>query len=647
MIGINFIYDLRENLLEKKTFFLKSLDAVLPSPDCHSEVFLENSSYFLCSTRHNNYPVSCFSVDEFTIYIEGKIYGQDGAAIRKSLGELGKDLISNKKDVRKVLSEWLLVTEGEFIVVLLHNPSRRIFILNDIFSRLPLYYHISEEKLIISRNYRFISQLVPNKEFSRIAIAEYLLLGYSLGPRTFLEDINRLPAASLVQIDIEKGTVRQEIVYEFNFDSQEHRNRSAQRNAVELAKLFTQSCRERTVGQGTNEDSSYKSQEKNHQEKNATKGLNVLSLSGGMDSRAVSAGFHHEQIPFIAITWRDYRKKRKCEAESAQIVAQVCEAEWQLFQLQPASGKDVHRLLQMKSGQILLAKPHSLQYLDWIKQQYGSNINYFTGNGGDNILPDIGIIRKLRSADDLVEHIIRKNHHIPIEVVADLTQISEQEIRKHLKDYVMRYPEKQWDRKYVHFRIYEESFKRFFEGVDRHKLFFWNTSPFWSVRFFQYAMNCPDSQKSHRLLYTKFLNLLNSSVVRISYARNNTTVPISIVQNQYKIYQIINTIRRWPNPIRFVWKKIRKFRKSANISDKTISPPPDLISCMKEQVCNCDKISQYLSRRELENIIDSPSPLRRPEAVACLFTVISTIEYLTQDKSTIEDYPEANLDPFF
>jgi len=67
---------------------------------------------------------------------------------------------------------------------------------------------------------------------------------------------------------------------------------------------------------------------------------------------------------------------------------------------------------------------------------------------------------------------------------------------------------------------------------------------------------------------------------------------------------------------------------------------------MKEQIRNCDKIGQYLSQRELENIIDNPSPLRRSEALACLFTAISAIESLTQDKSTIEDYPEANLDPF-
>ena len=646
MTGISFIYDLRENLLEKKTFFMKALDAVSPSPDCHSEVLLEDSSCFLCSTRYNEYPVSCFTVDEFTICLEGKIYGQDGAAIRRSLCELGKDLINNKKNVKKVLSEWLLVTEGVFIVLLLHNPSRRIFILNDIFSRLPVYYHTSDGKLIISRNYRFISQLVPNKDFNRIAIAEYLLFCYPLGPRTFLKEINQLPAASLVQVDIEKGTVCQETVYEFNLDSKEYRNRSAKRNAAELVRLFTQSCREKTSGQGINGDPSHSSNAGSCQNKDGTHGLNILSLSGGMDSRAIGAGFYHEQIPFIAATWLDYQKKSQLEADTAKIVAKACEAEWKLFPLQFSPGKDVLMLLRMKSGLAPLTKPHLLQYIDRIKQRYGSAITHFTGSGGDLMLRDLRPPGMIMNADDLVEYIIKKRQVIPLEVVAALTQISEQEIRKHLKDHLLSYPENKWVQKFIHFLIYEQSYKRLHEGEDSRKLLFWADSPFWSVRFFQYAMNCPDSQKSHRLLYTKFLNLLHPSVVRIGYARNNTTVPISIIQDQYKIYQIINTIRRWPNPLRFVWRKIKRLYKSTDIYRRTVCPPPDLTNCMKEQIQNCDTINKYLSRQELEKLIENPAPLWHPEAFACLFTVISAIEGLVRDKSTIEDYPEANLDPF-
>lgn len=646
MIGINFIYSLRENLPEKKAFLVKTLDAVSPSPDCHSEVLLEDSSYLLCSTKHKEYPVSVFTAGEFTIYIEGKIYGQDEPAIRKSLCDLGKDLINDKKNVKKVLSEWLLVTEGEFIVLLLHNPSRRIFILNDVFSRLPVYYHISEEKLIISRNYRFVSQLLPNRDFCRMAIAEYLLFCYSLGSRTFLKDVSRLPAASLVQVDIEKGTVSQETVYEFNLDNKKYRNRSAQRNAAELVKLFTQSCRERASDYGVKRDTSHSTCAESSQNKDGTHGPNILSLSGGMDSRAVGAGFHHEQIPFIAATWLDYQKKSQLEADTAKIVAKACGAKWQLFPLQFSPGKDVLRLLRAKSGLTPLAGPHVLQYLDQLKQQYGSDITYFNGNGGDKTLPDIRPVRTIKNADDLVKYIITHNQVIPLEVVASLTQIPEQEICEHLKNKVVQYPEQQWSQKYVHFLIYERSFKRLLEGEDRYKQFFWSDTPFWSVRFFQYAMNCPNSQKSHRLLYTKFLNLLHPSVVRIGYARNSTTVPVSIIRDQYKIYQIITTIRRWPNPIRFVWRKIKRLYKSADIPRKTVYPPPDLANCMKEQIRNCDTISKYLSRQELEKLIENPSPLWHPEAFACLFTVTAIIEGLTQNKSTIEDYPEANLDPF-
>lgn len=627
ILGISLICEFG-GLEAKRTLFLQSLEKTIIGPDCKGEILLEDKTYILNCTKYEQYPARSFENDEFYIFLEGKIYGQDNSALQGQLNRLARTLFSGKEDAKQTLAQWLLQTDGEFVIFMLHKASGRMIIINDVFSRLPLYYYKSDRGVVLSRDLRLVANLIDNIEFDRMAIAQYFLLCYSLGSRTFLKNIQRVEPASLIRIDLKKASVRKEVVYEFNFDIKQHRNRSVRENAHELAALFIEACRNRAEPDART----------------------VLSLSGGLDSRAVGAAFAEADIAFVATSWLDDRRVSRLDVETAKQVAEALNAQWQLFELERASGKDVLKLLRVSSDLPTLGAAHAVQFLSLVKQQYGPNINFFAGHGGDRLVRDIRPWAKLKNLDELVEYVITRGRGLvlsglSIDDIAALTQIPKNEIAQELKNHFASYPEKKMCQKYVHLNIYGQAFKRLHAAEGRKRFFFWSTTPFWSVDFFKYVMNCPDNQKSNKRLYARFMSLLHPSAIQIGHAENRALAQTSFSKEQYAWWQWMRRIRRLPNPARFAIRKIKRLTTKPQESIRTFTHSDELIRCLQEQLNNCGTISKYLSRQAVENVIKNRHRYNG-EAIGMLFTITSVIEDFVCDKSTIENHLESDLDSF-
>ena len=167
-------------------------------------------------------------------------------------------------------------TDGDFVALLYHKETRDIVIVNDIFGRLPLYCYQTTDKLIVSRELRFIAHVMDRKRFDRMAVAQQLLIGYPLGKRTLLENIDRLPPATCIRISTARSRIHIAQVCRFSCESKSDGHASVKENARELTALFSRSCAARAVPIAQN----------------------VISLSGGFDSRAIAACFHKLGIPF-------------------------------------------------------------------------------------------------------------------------------------------------------------------------------------------------------------------------------------------------------------------------------------------------------------------------------------------------------------
>src|SRR5688500_16859238 len=187
--------------------FLKALDSRIYNDSYKSETLLKEGPYILGCTKYAGYPVKIFENSEYWVCLEGMIYNKENTNdqifgllnrifMHEHITETDKNIISNQ----------LLQTDGDFIIYALDKRDGNFVIMNDILGRLPLYYYYKREiELIVSRELPFLVSLTHDNNaggnrFDKMAMAQYLLLGFPLGNRTLLTDIYRLEPATILRI---------------------------------------------------------------------------------------------------------------------------------------------------------------------------------------------------------------------------------------------------------------------------------------------------------------------------------------------------------------------------------------------------------------------------------------------------------------
>jgi asparagine synthase (glutamine-hydrolysing) len=605
--------------VKAEQLFLSALDSATYNESYKRKILLEEDNYMLGSTIYPEYPVKTIDIGKFWVCIEGRIYGKQNAAVSSNeLDELLNCIFSYRSGEernRKVIIDWLLQTDGEFVIFALNKKTKDFAIINDVLGRLPLYYHYVEEKeIIISRELQFILYLTQNRaidvdRFDRMGIAQFLLFRHPVGSRTLLRNISRIEPGTLVTICNKNSEVKIESLYRFNFDKQEYASDTIKRNAENLVSLFSEACRKRA----------------NYGNKN------IISLSGGLDSRAVAACFHLNKIPCYASSRIDHSWTpslgKSPEADIAKKVASLFKIEWKNFDFIKPTAEDLVMLLNIKHGSSYLAFSFLLPFLDELKHEHGSSaLTIFTGHGGDIILADLTPKKKIKNIDDLISRIIRGRGFFSLSEIAALTEVKETEIVNELKHLLASYPENDLNRKYIHYLFYEIDFKFGFESEDINRFYFWSVSPFYAIPFFYYAVNCASRNKSQHNLYREFLMMLSPSAAAIS----NSNWGCSILSKKYKFLQFILSLT-------FRYRILRRIMKRIKDNHKGYTRGSRIIRCITYQINNCNAIANYLSRSKIERIVNNPSEYNRV-GIDNLFTVTSLIEKNRCDNGSIEKY---------
>lgn len=596
MPGLSFVYDSEQKVGHNENFFLKSLSSLIHDNNYTSEVLLKNNSCFLACTRYPDYPITTFENDQVWICIEGRIYNKESIQVNMELNDLLKEIYENRSD-DKIIS-WLLSTDGDFIIYAINKQTSEFVVLNDALGRLPVYYYFNDSQIIISREAQFILNLMSDLRFDNMAIAQYLLFRYPLGKKTLINNVYRLEPGALISVSNQSSKPKVQTIHCFNFERKVN-YKDINRSVDELILLFSEACKNR-ANQNNN---------------------NILSLSGGRDSRSVAAALYRNKIPFISVTMSDSSKKYNQDMEIAEKVANILNVQWEGYYLGPPKGKDLQKLLRMKSGLNYLAMSFILQFFEQIKIKYGSRVNHFSGDGGDKVLPYLGSSKEFDNINDLINYIISTKYVLPIDKVATITQIPEHKIIDEIRKNVLLYPEKDLNQKYVHFLLYERAFKWLFEGEDRNRFYFWSVTPFYSISFFSYAMNCSDEIKFHDRLYQKFISGLYSPVTKVEYTGSHGS------------HKSLNKY------INYISKRLKlKERNKDNKNDHSASNiNSNTIACIRDQLNNCTAICSYLSRSQLENILNSSYRFNKT-AIDNLLTITSIIDRLHCNESTLQKY---------
>lgn len=612
MPGLSLICDFKNNLNPNEARITRSLKSMVHSEFYQHDVLYHDNSCFLGLTRYNEYPFTIFQSQKYSIYLEGKIYDKKDSILKNELENLVEKIINGSSNSKKTIREWLLDTDGDFIVFALENNTKKFIAFNDALGRLPLYYQKTPNGICISRETRFITNLSNNITFDKMSIAQNLLFGYPLGTRTLVENINRLLPATIISIDFQESKIYFENIFTFNFDEKRNKSIPIKTIAEKLVNLFLEATKNRT----------------HYCEKN------IISLSGGFDSRSVAAAMHKQRISFTAVTFSNASLRQIHEAKIAEKLADIFSIPWRMFYVDSDTKRYERELLKIKNGLNYLGMSFILPFFKWIKMSYGNDLCYFTGDGGDKTLHDLNPESKIIDLDELINYIINKNYHFTLEEISILTNVKQTEFISELKSHILSYPEKEVNNKYIHFLIFERGFKWLFEGEDRNRFYFWTLAPFYSLPFFIYAMNCSEKIKNKFRLYKEFLIRLSPEASAVPHSDLRFPIKSNLKRSLFFTKNAIYS----KLPLRFL-KFYTKLRNLIITPRRTIEVSSHVETNnsynFNEQIERCDSIKKYFSIGELQKLKNT-----NEDKFAYLFTITSAMEQIEETKvanSTTQD----------
>lgn len=447
-----------------------------------------------------HYPIRSFAAGDNTVYFEGRVYATDRAPLDAELRSIAEQAFDDPVGMESRVREWIISAEGEYVVLIASPQRKELLLFTDPLGRLPLYYHADDSQLLLARECKFVQSLKPRPGYDPIGCAQAIWLGYPLGERTPFRDVIRAPGAMLLHVCFKSHPIRlkRSVLLTLNMDDKDTASRSGAQHASELVEIFESVC----TKWGSQPDVTQ----------------NIVSLSGGHDSRAVAAGLAKAAAPCVATTYLDSGGRARRDAAIAERVAEALGFDWNLLETPAPTQDDAERLIRFKDGLNYIGMAYILSYLDQIVARWGRGALYITGDGGDKVLPDLRPRPGIRSMDTLVEALARKHSHCQAHQAEAVMKLPPGTLVSEMRDTLSQYPEDTLPQKAVHYVVYERGRKWLFEGEDRSRFFLWHTSPFYSFSFFRRCMRVPDRLKRYNSVYREFLMKLSPQCAAIPVA---------------------------------------------------------------------------------------------------------------------------------
>ncbi|MFH0728325.1 MAG: asparagine synthase-related protein [Pseudomonadota bacterium] len=579
-------------------------------PGWNSRTYLEAAGCLALGRDYDGYPILVWENEKYHFYLEGYLYGLSRQQATQTVEGLAGTVFSSPLIAGR-LSAWIQETDGDFFIWMREKETGRSAFINDALARLPVYYFQGPAEVMLSRNMRFLTQMGVSA-LDRMGVAQHLALGHGLDGRTLWSGITRFPIASLLLIDPRDKRLSLTPLNRRNFSSRRNSRNTAAENASQLAELFCQAC-DRRAGLGE---------------------ADIVSLSGGLDSRSTAAGLAAAGRPFTAMTFSLPGYQQPLEVQTAKTVAAILGRPWRLVPLQAPTWADAGELLHIKSGLNSLGMAFILGFYKAIREAFGGRITHFTGDGGDYLLHAVIPLRPLNSEEHLVQAIFNANYIVwdrfwP-EDAAALAGVAGEDLYDALARSAAGFPEQTWRDKFLHHWMFSQITTVINEAQDRERHYFWTASPFFSPPFVDFALNCPDVQKSGYELYRRFIKVLSAQAAAVPYAPYGD----GLDSIKLKFIERLNRIKKgWPRQFK-VFKSMVK-------GNEDLSPRLKIIKAMDLFMAKCPEAGAYVDQTRLTRVLLSPRYNHRH--ALNLLSVVATAAECLCGRSSLPDWPKEDM----
>jgi hypothetical protein len=329
-------------------------------------------------------------------------------------------------------------------------------------------------------------------------------------------------------------------------------------------------------------------------------------------------------MAFGLATRRDRKSVREGDVSVAISLSQAVGKPLTLIDLPSPTFDDALSLLQLKGGTNYLPMSFMLPYLRELGESYGGDLIYWSGDTGIALrryLPK----HRLRSEDELVDFLVQRQYGFSLEEVAALLRIAPRTIHEQIKSVLMAFPERSAEQRYVHFVVAGRLMKWHYEGMDRNRCFYWTCSPLEFTPFCEYAMNCPEEQKTDFRLYREVLMRLCPELARFPVAPY-TVAPSS---RRFMLEMSMRSIFRSLPPRLVDMVKVVLGRKIMHPRAGR-----EIEECLRRQVLRSEAVRELFAVEEVERCLQRCDHL----SAKVILTVTSTIELYSRGETALADY---------
>ena len=469
----------------------------------------------------NPEPQPIFSEDEgLCIVMDGEIYDYDEEKERlKTKGH--KFLVDNDPEFCLYLYEeygedFVKELNGSFSLVIWDDNDQKLLIANDRYGSRPLYYAHNNGRLLFASEVKAILQDETfEKEINPEAVAEFFTFEYILENKTFFNGINLLPPASI--FTYKNGQLSIKPYWDFEFV--EEYDKPEDYYVEKLVSAFKKAVERRMIG--------------NHRF--------AVSLSGGLDSRAILGAIGKKYFPVYTFT---YGVPGCNEAKIAKKVANKSGTIHKFIVLKPEFfASFAEKGVWITDGMCNIYHLHSISTLEKTKKD--ADI-IFHGQGGDNFLRGLWLndrILKIKSEDLLLCEIYKEVNILFNEeemqflfsktYYPEIDGLAFKSLKRVLKGTKAKHPGNIND-----YFIFKNRITRFLilTATCTPRLQFEDRTPFTDNDFVDVALTIPPELRLNHRIYIKFLNQLSPDLAKIPYEKTGIRADAPITLSKFTIF---------------------------------------------------------------------------------------------------------------
>ena len=156
--------------------------------------------------------------DRYVIVFNGEIYNSQ--QLRNKLQQYGGKFITSHSDTEVILEgykkwgkEILNKLEGQFSFVIFDKINQVLFMARDRVGQKPLFYKITNERIIISSTLEPIIKISGSFEVDLESVYTFLQVGVVPAPKTIFKNINKLKNGEYMVFDVKANQIIEKLIY--------------------------------------------------------------------------------------------------------------------------------------------------------------------------------------------------------------------------------------------------------------------------------------------------------------------------------------------------------------------------------------------------------------------------------------------------